>query len=240
MYWQREVIAGNTIEVKRYHSAKAMPKYLSRRQRTKQTSVSQEEVNRKNSEDMLRWLINTNFGYGDYHIVLNYRHEAGKQKNFEEIKADVKCFIRNVRKRYAHEGKEMKYVYVFEVGERGARHTHMVINGLDLKKLQDCWKFGRITCTPLDKSGDYKRLASYLMKYSDKTFRNVGAALKARYSRSRNLKLPIIKKTKVKKADSFKKSPTTKKGYEIVSDSVELGVDIFGYAFLKYTMVKLE
>lgn len=240
MYWQREVIAGNTIEVKKYHSAKAMPRGLSRRKRYKQTSVSQEEVNRKNSEDMLRWLINSNFGYGDYHIVLNYQHDAGKQKSFEEIKADVKRFIRNVKKRYVSKGKDMKYIYVFEVGERGARHTHMVVNGLDLKELQDCWKFGRITCTPLDRSGDYKRLASYLMKYSDKTFRNVGTVMKTRYSRSRNLRLPVIRKTKVKKADTFKKSPIVKKGYEVVSDSVELGADIFGYAFLKYTMVRLE
>lgn len=240
MYWQREVVAGSTIEIKKYHSAKALPKNLSRRQRTKMTSVSQEKVNRKNSEDMLRWLLNTNFGYGDYHIVLNYQHQSGKQKDFDEIKADVKRFIERARKRYIACGKEMKYIYVFEVGERGARHTHMIVNGIDLKVLQDCWKFGRITCTPLDKSGDYKKLASYLMKYSDKTFRNVGAVMKMRYSRSRNLKLPIIRKTKVKKADSFKKSPVAKKGYQIVSDSVEVGVDIFGYAFLKYTLVKLE
>lgn len=76
MYWQREVVAGSTIEIKKYHSAKALPKNLSRRQRTKMTSVSQEEVNRKNSEDMLRWLLNTNFGYGDYHIVLNRSWQA--------------------------------------------------------------------------------------------------------------------------------------------------------------------
>lgn len=241
MYWEREVRAGNTIEVKRYHTGRARPRGQPRQKRCGETSFSQEEVNRKNAEDMLRWLLNTNFGYGDFHIVLNYQRGVGeKYRSFDEMKNDVARFIRNLKRRYANEGREMKYVYVIEVGEKSSRHIHFVLNGISLKLIQDCWCFARITCTPLDKSGDYRRLANYLMKYSDKTFRNVGAAMKTRYSRSRNLLLPKIKKTLVKKADTYRKLPTARKGYELIADSIEYGTDVFGYAFMKYSMVKLE
>ncbi len=241
MYWEREVRAGNTIEVKRYHTGRARPRGEPRQKRCSETSFSQEEVNRKNAEDMLRWLLNTNFGYGDYHIVLNYQREpCDPYRTFDEMRCDVSRFIRNLKRRYLNEGKEMKYVYVIEVGEKSSRHTHIVLNGISIKLIQDCWQYGRITCTPLDRSGDYRRLANYLMKYSDKTFRNVGAAMKTRYSRSRNLQLPKIKKTLVKKASTYRKEPVAKKGYEIITDTVEHGVDMFGYPFMKYSMVRLE
>ncbi len=241
MYWEREVRAGNTIEVKRYHTGRARPRGQPRQKRYSETTFSQEEVNRKNAEDMLRWLLNTNFGYGDYHIVLNYQREpCDPYRTFDEMRCDVSRFIRNLKRRYLNEGKEMKYIYVIEVGEKSSRHTHVVLNGISIKLIQDCWQFGRITCTPLDRSGDYRRLANYLMKYSDKTFRNVGAAMKTRYSRSRNLQLPNIRKTLIKKASTYRKLPVAKKGYEIIVDTVEYGVDNFGYPFMKYSMVRLE
>ena len=241
MYWEREVRAGNTIEVKRYHTGRARPRGQPRQKRYSETTFSQEEVNRKNAEDMLRWLLNTNFGYGDYHIVLNYQREpCDPYRTFDEMRCDVSRFIRNLKRRYLNEGKEMKYIYVIEVGEKSSRHTHVVLNGISIKLIQDCWQFGRITCTPLDRSGDYRRLGNDLLKYSDNTFRNVGAAMKTRYSRSRNLQLPNIRKTLIKKASTYRKLPVAKKGYEIIADTVEYGVDNFGYPFMKYSMVRLE
>lgn len=238
-YLKRVVIAGETVEVKLYHSGRERPKGEARRKRFRETSLEQEEVNRKNAEDTLRWLLNTNFTYGDYHIVLNYQRKPDElYRTPEQMKDDVTKFIRKLRTRYKKQGSEMKFIYVMEIGEKGSRHIHFVLNKIDVGLIQDCWPHSRITCTPLDDTGNYWKLANYLMKYSDKTFRTVGALMGKRYSRSRNLSLPIIKKTVVKKSSSYKAVPTAIKGYSIVSDMTESGVDAFGYPFLKYVLVR--
>lgn len=240
-YVERVVQAGTTIEVKRYHTGKYRPKGEPRNKRFRETSVSQEEVNRKNAEDTLRWLLNENFCGGDYHIVLNYQRKPGEPyRTPEQMKSDIKVFLRKMRAEFRRQTMEFKYVYVFEIGEKGSRHTHIVMNHIELNCVQRCWPHSRINCTPLDASGSYWKLANYLMKYSDKTFRTVGALMGKRYSRSRNLRLPKISKKVIKKANTYKSVVTPRKGYFVDVDTIESGVDAFGYAFIKYTMVRLE
>ncbi len=240
-YVEQTVYAGKTVEVKRYHRYRNMPKGTVRSKRVRETSLAMEEVNRRNAEDRLRWLLNCNFQGGDYHLVLRYKYKTGDPyRTAEEMKADMKKYLRNMRARYGKEDKEFLFVYVFEIGERSSRHVHIVQNKIDMEKVRECWPHGFVTCTPLDNSGDYRLLANYLVKYSDKTFRNVGALMGKRYSCSRNLKEPVIKKKIIKRSSTFSQKITVPKGFYIDVDTVEKGVDAFGYGFLKYTMVKLE
>lgn len=240
-YTEMVVYAGQTIEIKKYHTGKSRPKGEPRNKRFRETTVSQEEVNRKNAEATLRWLLNENFRGGDYHIVLNYQRKPSEpHRTPEQMKSDVKTFLRKMRAEFRKQDEEFKYIYVFEIGEKGSRHTHVVMNHIDLRCVQKYWPYSRITCTPLDSSGSYWKLANYLMKYSDKTFRTVGALMGKRYSRSRNLRLPKIRKRVIKKASTYRDVATAKKGYFIDIDTIESGVDAFGYSFIKYTMVRLE
>lgn len=240
-YVEQRVYAGKTVEIKRYHRYRNMPKGEKRGQRLKETTVYQEEVNRKNSEDKLRWILNTNFVGGDFHLVLRYKHQKGEPyRTAEEMQADMKRFLRNMRARYKKRDLEFKYVYVFEIGVRSSRHIHIVLNQIGMEEIRKCWPHGYVTCTPLDSSGDYRLLASYLIKYSDKTFRNVGRLQGKRYSCSRNLAQPVIKRKIIKRSSTFRDEAIPQRGYYIDTDTIESGVDFFGYGFFKYTMVRLE
>lgn len=240
-YVEQTVFAGQTVEVKRYHRYRNRARGEPRGKKIKETSLAMEEVNRQNSENRLRWLLNTNFRGGDYHLVLHYKWYKGMPyRTAEEMKADMQKYLRNMRARYRKEEREFLFVYVFEIGERGSRHIHIVQNSIGMEKIRECWQHGRVTCTPLDDNGDYRMLASYLIKYSDKTFRTVGALMGKRYSCSRNLKEPVIKRKIIKRSSTFREDIRPFDGYFVDVDTVESGVDIFGYKFFKYTMVKLE
>ncbi|MBQ8435710.1 MAG: hypothetical protein IJX24_06860 [Oscillospiraceae bacterium] len=240
-YVEQTVYAGQTVEVKRYHRYRNRAKGEPRGKKLKETSLAMEEVNRQNSENRLRWLLNTNFQGGDYHLVLRYKHKQGDPyRTADEMKTDMKKYLRNMRARYRKEEREFMFVYVFEIGERKSRHIHIVQNKIDMDMVRQCWPHGFVTCTPLDNNGDYRLLASYLIKYSDKTFRTVGALMGKRYSCSRNLKEPVIKRRIIKRSSTFRDNVKPLDGYFVDVDSIESGFDAFGYKFFKYTMVKLE
>jgi hypothetical protein len=236
------VVAGNTIEKKFYHCYKARDKNMQRAPRAKETSWQMEEVNRRNAEDKLRWMLNTNFREGDYHLVLNYKRKPGdRYREPEEMKADMQRFLRRMRAVFRKADKEFKYVYVFEIGEKGSRHIHIVMNNISLEACRKCWEeHGRVTCTPLDNHGDYGLLANYLMKYSDKTFRTVGRLMGKRYSCSRNMIEPKITRSIVRRANTYKRNVRAMPGYYVDVNTIKDGVDAFGYCFFKYTLVKLE
>ena len=50
---------------------------IKRGDKVKHTTEQQEKVNTRKAEKKLRILMNANFGYGDYHIVLSYMAMAG-------------------------------------------------------------------------------------------------------------------------------------------------------------------
>lgn len=240
-YYEMTIEAGKTVEKKYYHCYTACDKRTERSSRKKPTSLQMEEVNRRNAEDKLRWMLNANFTQGDYHLVLHYQRSKGDPFiEAERMKHDKDVYLRKMRAIYRKAGKEFKFVYVFEIGEKGSRHIHIVQNEISLAECRKCWPHGRITCTPLDSYGDYRKLANYLMKYSDKTFRTVGALMGKRYSCSRNLCEPKITKLMVKRANTFKDIVHKMSGYYVDSETIFGGVDAFGYRFFKYTMIRLE
>lgn len=240
-YVEMTVVAGNTIEKKYYHCYKARDKNVQRAPKAKETSWQMEEVNRRNAEDKLRWILNTNFKEGDYHLVLNYQRKPGEAyRTPDEMKADMKRYLRKMRAAYRKADLEFKYVYVFEIGEKGSRHIHIVQNEISLAECRKCWEHGRVTCTPLDEFGDYRGLADYFMKYSDKTFRTAGRLMGKRYSCSRNLAEPKITRTTVSRSNTYRRNPKALPGFYVDVNTIREGVDAFGYCFFKYTMVRLE
>lgn len=196
-YVERITRAGKTIEVERYFTSRYKKPGIKRGDKVKPTKEQQAKVNTRQAERKLRILMNANFGYGDYHLELDYIRKKGQpDRTKEQMRKDIDVFLRECRKEYKKAGLELKYIHVMEIGERGARHHHLVINKIDTEILQRCWYkayegHNRIKVFPLDDSGNYAKLASYFIKYTDKHRKDEDGALQGkRWNCSKNLVRP--------------------------------------------------
>lgn len=257
-YVKRTTVAGKTIEVEYYYTNRYNKTGGSRSDKTKPTPEQQRKINTKQAERKLRLLMNANFGYGDYHLVLDYVRVKGQpDRTKDEMKKDIQVFLRECRKLYKKAGLEFKYIHVMEIGSKGARHHHLVVNHIDVQILQQAWYkayegHNRVKVFPLDDSGQYRQLASYFIKYSDKHLQDdkkkneeqAGEKLQGkRWAASKNLVRPEPKYEIVTQRKWFKCEPKAKKGYYIDKDTVAKGVvspEYYGYGYFRYTMVRLD
>lgn len=238
--------AGRTIEVERYYSNRYGSKGQRRADKVKPTPEDMVAINNRHAEKKLRRLINENFGAGDYHLVLSYQRNKGDpHRTPEEMRDDAARFMRALRREYKKLGKELKYIHVPEVGTKGARHHHLIVNQIPPDIIQRCWPHGRININPLDQSGQYKDLASYLVKYSSKAIRDPAERISGkRWNASKNLRHPISKKRIISSRAFFRTEPRIPprlrgKAY-IDADSVAVGIhsaEYYGYGFMRYTII---
>lgn len=163
------VQAGRTVEVMKYYSSRYGKKGIKRGERKALTKEEQIKVNKRAAEKKLRRLINENFQEGDTHLVLDYRKER-RPAGRKQMREDADDFLREMRKLYKRHGIQFKYIHVMEIGKKGALHHHLVINTpeeISQQAIVRCWKGrGRTHHNPLDDTGQYAKLASYLIKQS--------------------------------------------------------------------------
>ena len=241
-FFKTTIKAGQTIEVTKSYTRRTGPK--SKGSKEKVTPEQMEKINELNAERKLRIKINANFGPDDIFTTLTY--EKNKRPTPEQAKENIKKFINNMRKEFKKLGHALKYVNATEY-KNTAIHHHVLINhipGHDVAKMvRDNWEFGRPDFKFLDKTGQYKDLAHYLIKETSKTSkenRKTNGGHKQRYSCSRNLIMPEPK-TKTVKAAKWTADPKPLKGYYIDQDTIYNGVDPFtGREYQHYTMVKLN
>lgn len=237
-YIERYVKAGRTIEVKKYYTYRYNKKGEERKKREEKTSAMQEDINRRKSEEKLRWTVNENFSPGDYHVTFTYQKE-NRPETYEKMKQDLEKCIRKIRQACKKENYKFRYIYVYEIGSKGAMHIHMVMKKIDTEILRKSWTRGRVKIDPLDETGQYKKLAAYLMKYSDTAKKN--GYVGRRWNPSKNLRKPKVIKRIIKDKGWYRKEKTPKKGYYIDKETVREGVsEVTGCLFFEYTMVKLE
>lgn len=244
-----EEIGEYTIEIERYFTSRYKKKGISRGDKVKPTKEEQEKVNTRQAERKLRILINANYGYGDYHLVLDYIRRKGEpDRTPEQMRQDIDVFLRECRKEYRKAGLEFKYIHVMEIGKKGARHHHLVVNKIDTEILQRCWYkayegHNRVKVFPLDDSGNYAELASYLIKYTGTHKKGTDGALQGkRWNCSKNLVRPEPEYHIISDREYFKKEPKAIKGYYVDKNSVSMGVhspEYYGYGYLRYTLVKI-
>lgn len=245
-YVKKTVIAGKTTEIKLYHTGKQRPKGEPRRKKRNPTTDEMKEVNYKNAEDKLRWLMCENFiGGEDLHIILKYNGKKNHVVTAEEMEADIKRFNRLMRAEFQKIGKEYKYIYVYGIGKRKSRHFHMVLNYMDIRIIQKCWdkaakNSGQVTPELMYKDGDFSRLAWYFIEHSKITFESLQKWTGQRYHPSRNLRQPTIKREKVVRSSTFRNFPKVPKGYELIDKYVKDGFDIFGYRYFEYRIRRIE
>lgn len=248
-YVKRTVKAGKTIEVECYFTSRYNKKGGRRGDKVKPTREEQKKINIKIAERKLRILINANFVYGDFHLILDYIRCKGKtDRTREEMKRDIQIFLRECRKLYRKQGKEFKYIHVMEIGNKGARHHHLIVNNIDTKILQQAWYkayegHNRIKVFPLDDTGNYSELASYLIKYTTKHLQDEDRMQGKRWASSKNLIHPEPVYEIITQRSWFRREAKAIKGYYIDPNSVAGGItspEYYGYGWFRYRMVKIE
>lgn len=182
--------------------------------------------------------MNANFADGDYLVKLDFARNAVKDS--AEMQKQMVNFIARLKRRFKKEGKELKYIYVKEIGSKGGRHVHLMLNKCNIDWIRETWPHGGIHIDPLYSDGQYAKIASYFIKYAAITEQTEGKLVGKRWYASRNLQKPKVKKMIIS-AGSFRKNIRIKKGYYLEKDSVVEGVcDLTGYEFFAYTLHKVK
>lgn len=226
--------SGRVIEVEKYYSYRWHTPGEQRAERTGETSEAQKKRNQRRAEKNLRRLMNTNFEDGDFLVRLDFSERPGGS---EEMQSLVAKAIRVMRREMRKGGKELKYIYVKEVGPKGSRHIHMLVNKCDPAILMKAWTYGGVHIDPLHSDGQYRKIAAYFIKYASRTEETEGQLIGKRWYASRNLKKPKVKK-RILPAKRFKKVPKRIEGYTLDKETEISGIGADGYEYYSYQLVR--
>lgn len=225
-------VAGRTI----YQCIK-VPSGRHTGKRKPKTMPTQEKVQKNNDRLAARnltLLLNANFYERSGHFTLTY---AGDEPSKEEAERSLKNFLRRMGYAMRKEGKQLKYVAVTEYLHKRIHH-HVVMNTTDVEKVNEVWKAGYTNAKPLDKSGSYKQLAEYLIKETSKTMRQDGAPSRRRWSASKNLRRPVLKREEVSES-MLSEDPRPLKGY-VIDEVRRFTHPVTGLEHLEYFMVATD
>lgn len=237
MYVLRKYIFDNSIEVEKLHTHKYRKKGQKRNAKSNPTPEAMKKYNRQKQIDYIRRIIKLNFQSG-FHLVLTYK--KNERPDAALAKKQLTNFINRMRYHMKKQGYELKFLMTTEY-ENKAIHHHIVINDMPglIKLVKKQWWFGRPNFTPIDDNDDVATLAEYLIKETDKTFRD-DKVHGTRYSSSRNLIKPTYTE-EIIQANSFRKEPRVPSGYILVRDSFVYGVsEVTGYEYQRYELRKIQ
>lgn len=225
-------VAGRVIDVtiklaSGYHKGK-------RRQKRNITPEAVRNNNDRIAVKNLARILNANFKEGDIHLVLTYREPPSE----EQAKKDRANYIRRLRRK----GFDIKAIAVAEKGKHGRIHHHIVISGAKAEDLSAEWKDGWVNIKYLDESGDYTKLAEYLIKESSNRMREPGAVFKKRYNCYGKLIRPVVKREEISISDLLEgEDPEPIKGYYIPKDSIRrFEHPVTGIEHLEYRMLAID
>lgn len=238
MPYRREICkAGKTVQYTFYYSARADQRGGSRRANEDKTKEAQRKVNLRMAVKKLTWIMDANYDGSSLYVTWSFTKE-NRPENTEGLKKIIDKLLRDIRKIYKKEGLEAKYIWVAEIGSRGAAHIHMVLNAIDTRLLKSVWDKGWITIKPMDDSGHYAKLANYFVKYSEKTMRSCEGLQKRRYNSSRNLKIPIPKKETISQRKAYNHKIQVPQGWYVDKESIqEAWHEETGYMYFTYTLI---
>lgn len=246
---ERISVAGKVIEVSRYYTYKYQAKGEKHRPRENITPESMEQNNQRVAARRLRLLMNENFRDGDLYLTFTFFKDI-RPSTAKELQNIAATLARRLRSKYKKAGIEFKYIYCLELGPKGAAHIHMLIPEAPTKLVRACWDCGSFYCAPLYSDGEYKQLADYFIKYSDKTAEVDGTHVGKRWYPSTNLRKPkehkrIVKSDLTRKvrnrAGYVELRASNKYGakpgfYYVDKGLTQEGVNRFGYEYLSYTL----
>ena len=227
-------VAGAAIDVTlKYSIASGQSKRQARRNPSRAAVIKN---NDRIAEKKLTRLMNANFFPGDLHCVFTY---SGTEPSQKDAKKEIRNFKRRMERAYAKAGRDFKWIEVTEYSHARIHH-HMLMSYIEPSVIEKQWKRGHVHFTALDRTRNYKKLAEYFIKETSKTMRTPGNETKQRWSASRNLTRPIIKREIIEPKAMFEK-PKALKGYQIIEDSVhEFEHPFTGITPLEYMMISTD
>jgi hypothetical protein len=185
---------------------------------------------------MLTMLMNANFHPGDWHATFTYADDEPSQA---EAKKEIGNFKRRMAREYKKAGREFCWIEVTEYRNHRIHH-HMLMSYIDPQIIERQWTRGHVRFTALDRSRNYRKLAEYFVKETSKTMREPGNETKRRWSASRNLVRPVVKRETVS-AKALYEQPRAFKGYQIDEDTVQRYEHPFtGLEHLEYMMCSTD
>ena len=215
---KRTVKTKHSIERKNYTVYRD---YDEREQRVSRSDLqryrnTEEERRRKEREniafarDKLRWLIENNFDYGDYHVILHYATQPGETpRSDQQIETDVRKFLRALRYAYDCRRQELLYIRVYHRNESTGRlHLHLIVNKIDRDIILNCWRRvqERAGCRKIAEANviclrdSYYKISGYFAKQFETILRG---DIRKRYSRSMNWLAPEIHYEYVEASDGI-------------------------------------
>lgn len=135
---------------------------------------------RKNIQDTL----NANLDNNSYFVTLTFRENL---QDYEKANSRFHYFIRI-------KNKDIKYLVVKEHQQRGAIHFHLIVFDIEkdyLDKLTKSWTYGFWYIKKINDRYAYS-IANYMTEYFSKEKNQLVKANKKIFSKSRNLKKPLI------------------------------------------------
>ena len=135
---------------------------------------------RKNIQDIL----NANLDNKSYFVTLTF---AENLQDYEKANARFKYFIHI-------KNKDIKYLVVKEHQQRGAIHFHLIVFDIEkeiLEKLTKTWNYGFWYVKKINDKLSYS-IANYMTEYFSKEKNQLVKANKKIFSKSKNLKKPLI------------------------------------------------
>ena len=166
---------------------------------------TEEERRRKEREniafarDKLRWLIENNFDFCDYHVILQYATQPGETpRSDQQIETDVRKFLRALRYAYGCRQQEFLYIRVYHRNEiTGRLHIHLIVNKIERDIILNCWRRvqERAGCRKIAEANvrclrdSYYKISGYFSKQFETILRG---DVRKRYSHSMNLLMPEI------------------------------------------------
>ncbi|MDD3369227.1 MAG: hypothetical protein PHP50_10135 [Lachnospiraceae bacterium] len=245
MYWKDVWRFKTSIEYEFKYAGRYGAKGEKRQKKKKPTPEEMELQNRTNKSNRTRRLIKANFSPGDYWITLTYR--SGTRKDITEVKADMRLFVKQMRKEYQKQDVPLKFIYMIEIGTLGGLHAHILLNRIpDTDKLVTAyWPHGHPHFVPVYEEGEYKALGDYFAKVpqesEDKPKKEQLKPIDKdhyAYSSSRNLIRPEPERKKYYRRNMRKllaDGPKPTPGYYIVPESIWIGTNRFtGYSSMRY------
>lgn len=235
MYARRTWDAGDYRIIKNYHTGKLPDK--KRGKRKNQSTLAMEAYNLRLRIEKVQLLIMANFREHDLWVTLTYKKDGERPGDTCEAKKNLKAFLRKLKTWYRRLGMELKWIGLTEKGKKGSYHHHLLLNrapGIS-EAVSSLWTWGHPSVVRLYKDGAYRKLSEYIVKSETK---DSGEFL--HYSRSRNLITPEPKTEEIS-SGTFREDPKEKKGWILLKDTVEEGVNPFtGYRYQRYIMQRVR
>lgn len=242
MYIKNTCRIRDRIEVEKHYPGNYGAPGKKREPKRERTPEEMAKQNLWRKTRYLRRLIELNFNPGDFHTILTCRKEDRPET--EEAPKIIRKFRDKLQREYKKQGWILKYIITCEIGKRGAVHWHMIINNCQNERtntskiIHKYWTRGRPWFIPLDDSGDYEKLAEYIVKETAKRIKNEKTIEKLSYIASRNLIKPVVRQKKVN-ANRWQKNPKPPKGYHVIPESIVNGRNKFtGLPYQYYTIKK--